>query len=155
MIKVREAHESEMLKIAEMWSDFMTFNAEFNDSFSTKKKAREIFSQEMFEKIKDDSARLAVVEQDNRLAGFCYSYISLKPKFFKLEKFGFIGDLYVVPEMRRKKLGKALVDDAMAFFARNKIKQIELLVSVKNEGTIKFWQSLGFDHLLTWLYKRI
>ena len=32
--------------------------------------------------------------------------------------------------------------------------QIELLVAIKNENTIKFWESMGFNHLLTWMYKK-
>jgi ribosomal protein S18 acetylase RimI-like enzyme len=154
MFKIRKAREDELLKVAGLWKDFMKFNGDFNASFAIKKKATEIFSREMLEKLKEYDSRLTVAESDGELIGFCYSYISQKPKFFRLDKFGFIGDLYVLPEYRRGGIGKALVKDAVDFFARRKIKQIELLVSVKNENTIKFWESLGFNHLLTWMYKK-
>ena len=154
MIKIRKAREEDLLKIAGLWRAFMRYNGDFNKSFETNKKASEIFSREMLEKLKETESRLAVAASDGELIGFCYSYISQKPKYFKLNKFGFIGDLYVSPEDRRNGVGKALVKDAIEFFKKNKIRQIELLVAVKNEGTIKFWESLGFSHLLTWMYKR-
>jgi ribosomal protein S18 acetylase RimI-like enzyme len=154
MLKIRQAREEELLKIAELWKAFMKYNRDFNKSFEINKKAKEIFSREMIEKLEESDSHLAVAESDGELIGFCYSYISQKPKYFRLSKFGFIGDLYVIPEFRRNGVGRALVKDAVDFFNRKKIKQIELLVAMKNENTIKFWESLGFNHLLTWMYKR-
>lgn len=154
MINIREAREEELLKVGRLWGKFMAYNAEFNSSFRIKKKAPEIFSKEMIEKIKDSSCRLTVAEIEGEILGFCYSYISQKPKYFKLEKFGFVGDLYVEPECRRKGVGRMLVSDALAFFSKRKVRQIELLVAKKNIDTIRFWESLGFSHLLTWMYKR-
>jgi len=154
MLKIRAAVEEDLPKLGELWSDFMTYNAAFNDSFKTNKKARGIFMSEMTERNQNPDCRLAVAESDGDLVGFCYSYISLKPKYFKLDKFGFIGDLFVRDEFRRNGIGRKLVDDAFDFFRRRKIKQIELLVAIKNVNTIKFWEAVGFDHLLTWMYKR-
>ncbi len=154
MLEIRELRQDELFKVARLWKDFMAYNADFNSSFRTSKRAMEVFSKEMLEKINESDCRFAVADFDGELVGFCYSYISQKPKYFKLKKFGFIGDLYVSPEYRRDGIGKSLVKDAVLFFSKKKIKQIELLVAIKNENTIKFWQTLGFEHLLTWMYKR-
>jgi ribosomal protein S18 acetylase RimI-like enzyme len=154
MVKIREVREEELLKVGKLWGKFMAYNAEFNSSFRTRKKAPVIFSKEMIEKIQDSDCRLTVAEIDGELVGFCYSYISHKPKYFKLEKFGFIGDLYIEEDYRRQGAGRLLINDTMEFFSKRKVRQIELLVAVKNKGTIRFWESLGFSHLLTWMYKR-
>ena len=154
MLKIRKAREEDLLKVAGLWKNFMKYNSDFNKSFSINKKATEIFSGEMLEKLKEHDSRLSVAESDGELIGFCYSYISQKPRYFRLNKFGFIGDLYVMPEYRRSGIGKALVKDAVDFFTKRKIKQIELLVATKNKNTINFWESMGFSHLLTWMYKR-
>jgi len=154
MVTIREVREEELLKVSELWGDFMAYNAAFNDSFHVQRKSKAIFAKEMAERKEHPDCLLAVAESDGKLIGFCYSYISLKPKYFKLEKFGFIGDLYVKPEYRGQGIGRDLVNDALAFFKKRKIKQIELLVAIKNENTIKFWEALGFKHLLTWMYKR-
>jgi len=154
MVKIRQAREEELLKVGRLWGKFMAYNAEFNSSFTVKKKAPEIFSKEMIEKIQDSNCRLTVAEIDGELAGFCYSYVSHKPKYFKLDKFGFVGDLYVEPEYRRQGVGRMLVKDTLEFFSRRKVWQIELLVAIKNTGAIEFWESLGFSHLLTWMYRR-
>lgn len=155
MVKIRPALDQELLKVGALWGDFMAYNEEFNSSFKIRKKATSIFSKEMSERMNGADCRLAVAELEGELIGFCYSYISLKPKYFKLEKFGFVGDLFVKSEHRGMGVGKKLVDDAMRFFKKRKISQIELLVARKNTDTIRFWESLGFSHLLTWMYRKI
>lgn len=153
-MKVRKCKKEDLTKVANLWKEFMQYNKQFNDSFEINDKAKDFFSVEVLDKISNSNNHLTVAEQDNDIIGFCYSYISKKPKYYNLGKFGFIGDLYVIPEYRRQKVGNALVNDALDFFRENKISQIELLVAVRNEATIKFWESLGFEHLLTWMYKR-
>jgi ribosomal protein S18 acetylase RimI-like enzyme len=155
MIEIRQAREDELLKAGELWSDFMRFNGKFDNSFSIKDKAKDIFSREMLEKYPASDYRLAVADDHGELIGFCFSYVSRKPKYFKIQRFGFIGDLYVKPEYRRQKIGKDLVKDAMNFFAKHRVNQIELLVAVKNKDAIKFWEAYGFNQLLTWMYKKI
>lgn len=155
MITIREAREDELLKAGELWAEFMRFNGRFDNSFAIKERARDIFSREMLEKYPAKDYRLTVAESDRKLIGFCFSYISKKPDYFKLGRFGFIGDLYVKPEYRRLGVGHDLVKDALNFFARRRVLQIELLVAVKNVSAIEFWEALGFNQLLTWMYKRI
>ncbi len=155
MVSIREAREDELLRAGELWSDFMRFNCQFDKSFTIRDKARDIFSREMLEKYPAKDYRLAVAEADGKLIGFCFSYISRKPKYFKIERFGLIGDLYVTPEFRRQGIGHSLVKDALNFFAKRRVIQIELLVAVKNDDAIKFWEALGFNQLLTWMYKKV
>ena len=155
MLTIRAVRHDELLKTSDLWADFMAFNAKFDDSFATRSRAREIFAKEMMERRPTEDYRLAVAENDGELVGFCFSYISQKPHYFKLQKFGFVGDLYVKPEFRRQGIGHDLVKDAINYFARRKVEQIELLVATKNKNAIAFWEALGFSHLLTWMYKRI
>lgn len=155
VITIREVREEELLRAGELWSEFMAFNAKFDDSFAVKPNAKDIFSREMLDRFPIDDYHLAIADCEGILIGFCFSYISRKPRYFRLERFGFIGDLYVKEDYRRRGIGHDLVKDAINYFARRDVNQIELLVAVKNEDTIKFWEALGFSQLLTWMYKRI
>jgi ribosomal protein S18 acetylase RimI-like enzyme len=155
MTAIRQARSDEFDKIGQLWSDFMALNAAFDSSFVLRQGARELFSKEMMERCPDPDCLLSIAEDDGQMIGFCFSYVSRKPRYFKLDKFGFIGDLYVKPEYRRQGVGHELVKDAIRFLSRRKVKQIELLVAVRNEQTIKFWEAIGFSELLTWMYKRL
>ncbi|MCD6163708.1 MAG: GNAT family N-acetyltransferase [candidate division Zixibacteria bacterium] len=156
MIKpeIRVALPEDVVSISKLWLKFMEYNAQFDNSFIVKPKIVGRFARELQHRLDDPNYRLAVVQLDDELVGYCLSYVSKKPYFFKLGKFGFIGDLYVIDEHRRNGYGKMLVEDAHSFFKRKKVKQIELLVANGNVNTIKFWEKQGFKMLLQWMYRK-
>jgi len=151
---IRVALPEDVVSISKLWQKFMEYNAQFDDSFRVKPKIVGPFARELQQRLDDPNYRLAVVEFDDELVGYCLSYISKKPYFFKLGKFGFIGDLYVLEAYRRNGFGRKLVDDANAFFKRKKVDQVELLVANDNVNTVKFWEKLGYKTLLQWMYRR-
>jgi ribosomal protein S18 acetylase RimI-like enzyme len=152
---LRVALPEDVLSISKLWRKFMDYNAQFDDSFEVKPKIVGRFARELQNRIDDPNYRLSVIELDKELVGYCLSYISKKPYFFKLGKFGFIGDLFVEEGFRRNGYGRLLVEDALNFFKRKRVEQVELLVANSNENTIKFWQHLGYHGLLQWMYKRL
>lgn len=151
---IRVALPEDVVAISKMWLKFMQYNAVFDSSFEVKPKVTARFAREIQDRLEDSNYRIAVAEIDNGLAGYCFSYVSRKPYFFKLGKFGFIGDLFVEEAFRRRGIGRILVDDAHAFFERRGAEQIELLVAAKNIDTIKFWEKLGYTKLLEWMYRK-
>jgi ribosomal protein S18 acetylase RimI-like enzyme len=151
---LRVALPEDVVSISKLWQDFMKYNAQFDDSFTVKPKIVGPFARELQQRLDDPNYRLTVIELDKELIGYSLSYVSKKPYFFKLGKFGFIGDLYVAEDHRRNGYGRMLVKDALDFFKRKKVKQIELLVANDNVNTIKFWNKLGFKTLLQWMYCR-
>ena len=154
MVIIRKGKIGEIKEIGQLWTDFMNYNSKFNDSFAMDEEAFEVFLKDIKSRCKDSDCYLSVAEKDGELVGFCYSYVSAKPKYFRLKKFGFIGDLFVKEAHRRIGIGGMLVTDAMEFFEKKKVHQVELLVAVGNNNTFKFWEKYGFKHLLTWMYKR-
>lgn len=142
----------DVVAISRMWLKFMDYNSKFDQSFKVKAKIGGRFARELQQRLDDPNYRLAVAEIDDELIGYCLAYVSKKPYFFKLGKFGFIGDLFVREEYRRRGFGKLLIHDAHEFFKRRKVEQIELLVAQGNVDTIKFWEKLGYKTLLQWMY---
>ena len=149
---IRVALPEDVVAISRMWLKFMDYNSKFDQSFQVKSKIVGRFARELQQRLDDPNYRLAVAEIGDELAGYCLSYVSRKPYFFRLGKFGFVGDLFIREEYRRRGYGKLLVDDAHAFFKRKKVSQIELLVAQSNVNTIKFWEKLGYKALLQWMY---
>jgi len=153
-VVIRVALPEDVVAISKLWFKFMEYNAAFDNSFEVKPKSSARFAREIQQRLIDPNYRIAVAEMDDELVGYCFSYVSKKPYFFKLGKFGFIGDLYVLDLHRRRGIGRILVDDAHGFFRRRGVNQVELLVATKNVETIKFWERLGYIRLLEWLYKK-
>ncbi len=151
-VVIRVALPEDVVSISKLWLKFMEYNAQFDRSFEVKRKIVGRFARELQQRLDDPNYWLAVADLDDILVGYCLSYVSKKPYFFKLGKFGFIGDLYVLENHRRKGYGHMLVNDAHAFFKRKKVEQVELLVANSNIDTIKFWEKMGYKSLLRWMY---
>lgn len=151
---IRVALPEDVLAISKLWLLFMEYNAKFDRSFEVKPKFTARFAREIQDRLKDPNYRIAVAELDDTLVGYCFSYVSKKPYFFKLGKFGFIGDLFVLEDYRGRGIGHLLVNDVHDYFIRKGVEQIELLVATKNIDTIKFWERQGYTKLLEWMYRK-
>jgi GNAT superfamily N-acetyltransferase len=151
---IRVALPEDVLPISKLWLKFMEYNAKFDSSFEVKPKITARFAREIQDRLKDPNYRIAVAELDEELVGYSFSYVSKKPYFFKLGKFGFIGDLFVLDQFRGRGIGRLLVNDAHDYFKRKGVEQIELLVATLNVDTIKFWERLGYTRLLEWMYRK-
>jgi GNAT superfamily N-acetyltransferase len=151
---VRVALPEDVLAISKLWLKFMEYNAKFDSSFEVKPKITARFAREIQDRLQDPNYRIAVAELDGELVGYSFSYISKKPYFFMLGKFGFFGDLFVLEQYRGRGIGRILVKDTHDYFKRKGVEQIELLVATKNIETIRFWEHQGYTRLLEWMYRK-
>ena len=58
---------------------------------------------------------------------------------------GYIADLFVIEEYRRKGVGSELVEQAMGWFKSMGLNAVELYVLGENEPGCGFWKSKGFS----------
>jgi len=63
---------------------------------------------------------------------------------------GYIADLYIIPEMRRKGVGGALTRVGMEWFASQGVLMTDLSYLAANEAGKAFWKAMGFgDYRVT------
>jgi ribosomal protein S18 acetylase RimI-like enzyme len=81
------------------------------------------------------------------LAGFLAAQTRRLPPHLAVDnpKVGYIAAVYVRPEARRQRAGRALVDAAFAWFRRAEVGSVELEVIHGNELARAFWAELGFE----------
>ena len=60
-------------------------------------------------------------------------------------RYGYIHHLAVHPAHRRRAVGRALVDRAVAFLReKERAKHVVIMVRASNEGALEFWARCGF-----------
>ena len=94
------------------------------------------------ENLENGKSRIAVVDEDDRIAGFCK--VDVDGKKGKLDY------LVVLPEYRGKGYGATFMDWAMAQFQDNHVHQVEVKV-VDGNDAIHLYEKYGFKmnaHLL-------
>jgi GNAT superfamily N-acetyltransferase len=92
--------------------------------------------------------RCVIAEWDNRPAGFAFFFYNYstwrgRPGFY-------LEDLFVLPEMRGKGIGKALLKHLAEIALHENCYGIRWMVLEWNEPAVKFYESLGAELLGEW-----
>jgi len=77
-----------------------------------------------------------------RLLKRCLTPVIVQPR-----NVGWIEDCYVLPEVRRQGVGRALVHAGVMWLQAHAITRVELAVLAANRGGRRFWQQQGFAPL--------
>ena len=143
-VVIREATGADVVRIVELWEEFMDFHAALDPYFTRSADAAENFAKHAAEQIASETATVLVAEASQGLVGFCVARVSERPPVFEIAEFGSIGSLAVTERWRRKGVGEQLFGAAKRWFAERGIARIEVGVVTANELSSSFWREMGF-----------
>jgi len=146
MASVRPGTEAELDEIAGLWQAMYTHQRAHGMTLPLRDDAAEIWKRQLTGRLDSPVSVVLVAPADGGLAGFLAAQIKRLPTHLAADKpkVGFISELFVRPEARRRGTGRALVDAAFDWFRRADVGSIELHVLVGNDGGRRFWEELGF-----------
>ncbi len=137
-MEAREICESEVRRLAaciKALSDYHNRVSTYHSGFYPSQPCEKTMLA--FEKaVKDGTSKIAVVERDESIAGFCKIDIGAEK--------GKLDYLVVLEQYRNSGLGKVLMDWAMSTFRTEGVKQIEVKV-IDGNPAIAFYQKYGFQ----------
>ncbi|MGG1292827.1 GNAT family N-acetyltransferase [Bacillus smithii] len=92
---------------------------------------------------KSCKAKHFIIKNDNKVIACAGAFIKedIPYCFFKERKYGFIGDVYVEPDFRKKGYARILTNSVIKWLTEQEIKTIRLLAS---DNARKLYESLGF-----------
>ncbi|HET7502359.1 MAG TPA: GNAT family N-acetyltransferase [Kofleriaceae bacterium] len=147
---VRPATESEIDEVAALWGEMYAHQQAHGMTLPLRDDAVEIWKRQLAGRL-DSPVSVVLVAPSSPvgggpLLGFLAAQTKRLPPHLAAArpKVGFISELFVRPEARRRRAGRALVDAALAWFARADVGSIELHVLVGNDGARRFWEQVGF-----------
>ncbi|TQV75580.1 GNAT family N-acetyltransferase [Aliikangiella marina] len=118
-----------------------------NEVVATREQLREtLFSEKRY-------AEVIIAEYENKPVGFAlyfynYSTFLAKPGLY-------LEDLFVIPEMRGKKIGKALLSYLAQLAIENNCGRFEWWVLDWNQSAIDFYRSIGAKGMDEWTVQRV
>lgn len=92
----------------------------------------------------DDPHSAFFVAADPDILGFIVGEVLDEIPIYKTTRFGFIHDMYVLPQARSRGIGKALVFAAIEKFESLGVRQIRLDTATANESARRLFESCGF-----------
>jgi ribosomal protein S18 acetylase RimI-like enzyme len=143
------ATESLVSQIVELWKEFWDYHQKMDPQFFVMSEdGPSKFEEYLRGLIKPDDAQVLVALDQGQIVAYSIAQILKRPPIAKYPAYGFISDLCVKSEYRRKGLGKQILDKILEWFKSRQIDRIELTVLAKNQIGYSFWKKQGFEIFL-------
>jgi ribosomal protein S18 acetylase RimI-like enzyme len=154
--QVRKAEIKDLPRVVELWKEFMAFHQELCSGLSraagmyrVRKSAEKEFAEYFLNATGDPNWCTLVGTYEGEVVAYIIAHIATRPPVLAERKFGFISDMMVSEEHRRRGLAKALVAKTLTWFKQKRIRTVELNVLLGNEPGMRFWTKLGFQTVLS------
>jgi len=147
-ITIRDAREDDLDGVSRLWGQLADHHEGLSDHFLLAPDSKKRWSKYLNEKFEEISTKLVVAEEDGEIVAFMLCMLEPNHPIFKERKIGVISDVYVKQQRRRKGLAKKMLDVAVAWFKKNKVRTVRLNVAAANLEARAAWHMLGFDPLM-------
>ncbi len=152
-MKIRKAKLSDVPGIVDMWRDFMKehncivtrANPKLKPYTILSRDAREEFRSFAIKKIRSRNGRVVVAEEDGRMVGYALFFIKKGPPVYTKKIFGYISDLFVKRDFRKKGISSLFREEAIKFFRKKGIKHSSIMVSPTNTHARNVYKKWGFQ----------
>ena len=104
---------------------------------------------------RDPDAEILVYVRDGTPEGLCIVRIDRAPPILEETERAEITDLGVRPELRRRGVGRLLVEEAQAWVRDRGVARVEIQVATGNLEGQAFWRAIGYADLMDVLHKRL
>ncbi len=153
--RIRPASTRDLDRVAALWSAITAHHAHLDPLFTMRKDAggelRELLSVLM----RDRDSEIFVYDLEGDLPGMCIVRIDRAPPILEEVERAEITDLGVRESLRRRGIGRALVDEALAWITASGVERVEVQVAHGNREGQAFWRSVGFGDFMDVLHKRL
>ncbi len=85
-----------------------------------------------------------VVEENKKIVALIELVVSKREGIFKIKNNGHIETTFVSPRYRGKGYGKILLNEAVKWFKKRKLRHITVGTHAKDIGANSFWKKMGF-----------
>lgn len=152
---VRKGNEKDLEDLTDLWLELMVHHENDSPLFKVKKQARSGIQEILLRKMQDDKTELFVSILESQLVGFIICSHQVGSEIFQLYKKGYIAETVINSNFRGLGVGENLYENAEIWLKEQGVDHIQLQVSVKNQGGIKFWTQRGFDKVTFSMNKEI
>ena len=162
---IREATKRDLEEVVRLWSDLARHHAPLDPAFSLRPAAGEEIRALVTVQLRDPDAKTFVWEcrdgsakprpGSGRLGALCMVRIDRAPPVQREVERAEITDLIVERALRRRGIGAAILDAALAWVEQSGVERVEVRVAVGNAEGQAFWRSRAFGDWMDVLHLRL
>lgn len=143
-MQIRKAIVTDLDQIEKLWKEMMIFHADLDDYFQTTSDAEDNHRSYMSGLLDDVGKRVFIAEESGVLLGYIVVMIEDYPPIYHHKKFAEISSISVTKSVRRRGIGRKLLDTALDWCREQGVVRVECAVAVKNPTSQDFWKGVGF-----------
>lgn len=144
--KIRPGTEDDLPEMLRLWREMMDFHARVEPRFrpAPPPHGEDAWENHLREHVWDnDTWCVFVAEEDDQLIGQIMGTLRELPPVFKLTLYGYVTDIVVDPQARRRGVGEALFRALRAWFREQGASHLQLQVAHNNPASQAFWRVMG------------
>lgn len=131
----------ELLKLSQgLWRE----HANLDPAFALSPAAISVHRSWLKENLRRRDCRVLVAEAAGEKIGTATATIAEAPLFWP-SRYGYLRDVYVLPQWRRQGLGTLLVQDLLDWLRTQSVARVELLALTANSEARSFWSGRHFE----------
>ena len=149
MVTIREARESDVDALVDLVVRLKRLNSEFDPLFSARSDCAERAREYLLNALRDSKSHLVLVAEDmGKIVGVLKADIRER-LFYSPSIEGAIVDFYVMPEYRRKGLGRMMLERAITMLRERGAQLITAEFPTQNQIAVNFYNKMGFRSLVS------
>ena len=155
MSGLRRARPTDLGALTELWLALSRHHASCDPLYTLREGAQGEVRIMLAEELQNRSSLVLVHEEAGAAVAYCIVEIVRARPIYEEARRAELHDLYVAPGTRRRGVGRALVDAALAWVREQGVERVELRVVHGNAEGQAFWRALGFTDLMDGLQRRL
>ncbi len=153
MVEITTVTEAHVPQIVELWQEFMAFHKDLDPRFPLLAEAPASYEKYFREQMQSPDWLVLVALEGDAVVGLTVAQIAKYPPIFQRETCGYISEMVVRGDRRRKGIGERLLAMAFDWFQSQGIDRVELSVAARNPVGYPFWRKHGFRDYVHRLYR--
>jgi GNAT superfamily N-acetyltransferase len=150
-MEITKAQERYIPEIINLWEEFALFHESFDPRYPMRDDVRAGYEVHLREEIAKDDTRVLIAVDKDKVIGYAIAMIR-KSIPWKRERYGFIEEMFVTADYRRRGAGLKILNAILEWFKLENLDMVELTVAAKNTVGYSFWKKHGFKDYLHHLY---
>ena len=150
---VRAATPADRDALISMWLELVLHHRRLDPDYPRVPGVRGALLAEIERGLEASSSRIWIAEREGAPLGFVFAEVEHRGGAASLGP-AWIHELYVEPDARRAGVARALVEQALGFFAAHGQVRYSVRVESGNDVALGFWRRLGFQEKARILEKR-
>jgi GNAT superfamily N-acetyltransferase len=131
-----------------LWTEITQHHRELDPLYTLRPGAETAIRSLLRSMLAEDDSALFVAELESELVGMSCARVDRAPPILLEVERAEITDLGVRRGHRRRGIGRALAEAALAWVRERRVARVEVRVVAGNRGGQAFWRDLGFgDHV--------